>query len=358
MTQPHILIAAGGTGGHVFPGIAIAHALQQQGAQVSWLASAQGKEKAWVEQAQLPVHTVHVQPLRGSGLKRRLQFPKQLITAVHQSIKIIKQLQPDLILGLGGFVSGPAGLAAFCTHKPLALHEQNSIAGLTNRTLAHLASLLFESVPNTFKPTRARCIFSGNPVRADIAAIQKKLKGTPQQLLILGGSQGARVFNQVIPEFIARLPKQERPEIWHQAGQAEAVSLRERYQQLGINARVDAFIQNMPEAYQFADVLISRAGATTLAELVATRIPAILVPLPHAVDDHQTQNARSLSDRGAAILMPQAEFNAERLVDQWQQWRQNPAQWIQMHQQLTEMQTTDAASHIAEICLAYCHQGK
>ncbi|MCK2182636.1 undecaprenyldiphospho-muramoylpentapeptide beta-N-acetylglucosaminyltransferase [Halomonas getboli] len=312
------LIMAGGTGGHVIPALSLARALQARGVEVEWLGSPRGIENRLVPEAGLPLHRIAVSGLRGNGLAGWAMAPWRLIGAVRQAGRVIHDFDPQLVVGLGGFASGPGGLAAWLARRPLVIHEQNAVAGLTNRVLARMARGVYAAFPQAF-PGRAEVV--GNPVRDDIAAIGETPRGAatmrarPLRLLVVGGSLGALALNRGMPEALARLPEADRPEVRHQAGRDKDAATREGYEQHGVKADVSAFIDDMAEAYDWADLVVCRAGALTVAELAAAAKPALFVPFPHAVDDHQTANAAALVAQGAAALMPQSEMTAATLAD-------------------------------------------
>lgn len=310
-----VLIAAGGTGGHIFPALAIARLLQENHIEVIWLGARHGLETSIVPQANITLHTISISSLRGKkGILHTLTAPFKLLIALKQSIQIIRKTNPDAVLGMGGFASGPGGLAAWLLRKKLIIHEQNAIPGITNKVLALVANSVFTGFPNP------KYIYAGNPVRADIAALPPPQERLAQhsgkiRLLIIGGSQGSLSFNQIVPLAVAQLPPEERPEIWHQTGKKLLTSAEQAYQNAKIAARIEPFITDMAEAYQWADLVIARAGASTIAELAAVGIAAILVPYPYAVDDHQTANANFLVTANAARLLPHKDFNAKNLAE-------------------------------------------
>ncbi|MBW6391562.1 undecaprenyldiphospho-muramoylpentapeptide beta-N-acetylglucosaminyltransferase [Halomonas sp. Y3S6] len=315
-TTRRVLIMAGGTGGHVIPALSLARGLQAEALEVHWLGSPRGIENRLVPAADLPLHRISVAGLRGNGLAGWLKAPFNLTRAVWQAVRIIRRLDPVLVVGLGGFASGPGGLAAWLLRRPLVIHEQNAVAGMTNRTLARLARRVFSAFPQAFD-SRAEVV--GNPVRAEIAALgsmpreASAMRGRSLRLLVVGGSLGALPLNQRLPEALATLPEGQRPEVRHQAGRDKDAATREIYAEHGIEAEVSDFIDDMAEAYAWADLMVCRAGALTVAEVAAAAKPALFVPLPHAVDDHQTANARALVAAGAARLMPQHEMSAAAL---------------------------------------------
>lgn len=314
-----IMIMAGGTGGHVFPALAVADELRARGAEVFWLGTRNGMEAELVPQAGIEMEWVSISGLRGKGLLGWLLAPLRLAKATFQSLEVIMRRRPMAILGMGGFVAGPGGLVSWLLRKPLLIHEQNAIAGLTNKLLARVANTVMQAFPNTFEKS-ARVVDSGNPVRQEIIALPE-----PQQrfgnregnlrVLVLGGSLGAQALNEMLPEALAMLPLEQRPEVWHQAGKRNIDDAQQLYKDASVAARLEPFITDMAEAYGWADVVLCRAGALTISELAAAGVGAMLVPFPFAVDDHQTANARYLSDNGAALLLPQTELNAERLKE-------------------------------------------
>ncbi|MBB3231584.1 undecaprenyldiphospho-muramoylpentapeptide beta-N-acetylglucosaminyltransferase [Halomonas stenophila] len=312
------LIMAGGTGGHVIPALSLARSLTAAGVEVAWLGSPRGIENRLVPAAGIPLHHVAVSGLRGNGLVGWLLAPWRLARAVGQAARVIRDVDPQLVVGLGGFASGPGGLAAWLKRRPLVIHEQNAVAGLTNRALARLACRVYAAFPQAF-PGRAEVV--GNPVRSEIAVLGESprpaatMRERPLRLLVVGGSLGALALNQRLPEALARLPAASRPEVHHQAGRDKDAATREAYEQQGVEADVTAFIDDMAAAYDWADLVVCRAGALTVAELAAAAKPALFVPFPHAVDDHQTANAAALVEEGAAALMPQNEMSAAALAD-------------------------------------------
>lgn len=317
-SKRRVLIMAGGTGGHVIPALSLARGLQVEDFDVHWLGSPRGIENRLVPAAELPLHRVSIAGLRGNGLVGWLMAPFNLARAVWQATRIIRRLDPVLVVGLGGFASGPGGLAAWLLRRPLVIHEQNAVAGLTNRVLARLARRAFAAFPQALG-SRGEVI--GNPVRTDIAALgaspreASSMQGRRLRLLVAGGSLGALALNQRLPEALAQLPEQNRPEVRHQAGRDKDTATREAYAAQGLEAEVSAFIDDMAEAFDWADLVVCRAGALTVAEVAAAAKPALFVPFPHAVDDHQTANAQALVAAGAAQLIPQHDMTAAVLAE-------------------------------------------
>lgn len=311
-----ILIMAGGTGGHIYPALAVARQLLAWGFDVIWLGTRKGLEARIVPAAGIRLEWLSVGGLRGKGWRTRLLAPLRVSVAVAQALIVLLRHRPSVVLGMGGFAAGPGGVAAWLTRRPLVIHEQNSVAGLTNRLLAPLARRVLQGFPGAF--ARKDAVFTGNPVRADIAALpppERRFAGRtgPMRVLVLGGSQGARALNETLPAAVAALPQAVRPELWQQSGTAHLDAARHTYDRHGVRARIEPFIEDMAAAYAWADLVIARAGALTVAELAAAGVGAVLAPYPHAVDDHQTDNARFLTDCGAACLVPQEELTPPRM---------------------------------------------
>ncbi len=310
-----IMIMAGGTGGHVFPALAVAGHLKQQGWRVVWLGAKTGMEATLVPKHGYEVAWVRFSGLRGKGLMRAALLPFNLLVAFWQSARAILAERPDVVLGMGGYISFPGGMMASLLHRPLVIHEQNSVAGLANKVLARLADRVLAGFPGSLPGAQ----FCGNPVRKDIAALgapgaRYAERSGRLRLLVVGGSLGAQILNQTVPQALALLPQGERPEVTHQAGEKNIEALRAGYAGAGVQAELVAFIDDMAARYAGADVVLCRAGALTVAELACAGVASILVPYPHAVDDHQTGNAKFLSGRGAAVLLPQSELTPESLA--------------------------------------------
>lgn len=316
--QRRALIMAGGTGGHVIPALSLAIALRDAGVEVEWLGSPRGIENRLVPQADITLHHIAVSGLRGKGAAGWLLAPFRLLRALQQAIGVIRRVDPQLVVGLGGFASGPGGLAAWLLRRPLVIHEQNAVAGLTNRVLSRLARRTYVAFPQAFD---GKAILVGNPVRPEIAALGEhprrpdEMQGRALRLLVVGGSLGAQSLNERLPEALAMLPERRRPEVYHQAGRDKDDTARAAYRAQDVRAHVAAFIDDMAAAYAWADLVICRAGALTVAELAAAAKAALFVPFPHAVDDHQTANAAALVEQGAASLLPQDEMTAARLAE-------------------------------------------
>ena len=310
-----ILIMAGGTGGHVFPGLAVADELRGRGWKVVWMGAKGGLEARLVPARGYPVEWIRAAALRGKGLAAALFLPLHLFVGFWQSARAIFRVRPDVVLGMGGYVAFPGGMMASLLARPLAVHEQNAIAGLVNRVLAAVADRKLEAFPGALKGAE----WTGNPVRASIASVDVpgnrfQNRTGPLRLLIVGGSLGAQALNECLPRALALIDARQRPVVTHQAGEKHLESLQKNYKNEGVTAETVAFIDDMARRYAEADLVICRAGATTIAELAAGGMASVLVPYPHAVDDHQTANAKFLADRGAAILLPQERLNPAALA--------------------------------------------
>lgn len=313
-SQKTLLVMAGGTGGHIFPGLAVAEYLRQEGWKIVWLGNPSGMENQIVPSHGIAFEGIHFGGLRGKGLKTKLMLPFNLLRALIESIAILRRVKPNVILGMGGYVTFPAGLAAILMGYPLVLHEQNSVAGLANKVLAKFSGRQLCAFPNALPGAQ----WVGNPLRADLLKLPNPSerfnnRSGNLRILVVGGSLGAAALNEAIPKAISLIPENARPVILHQAGAKNAQALQDSYRSLGVNAQVEPFIENMAAAYGEADLVICRAGAMTVAELAASGVASCLVPFPYAVDDHQTSNAKFLADAGAAVLLSQAELNPEKL---------------------------------------------
>jgi len=355
MTAP-ILIMAGGTGGHVFPALAVARVLRARNQEIVWLGSRRGIETQLVPDNGFVLEATRVSGLRGKGLWSWFMAPLKLLLAVFDAMRVVLRHRPKLVLGMGGFASGPGGLAAWMLGRPLIIHEQNSVAGLTNRLLAGLAREVLEAFPGSFSAgTRARLV--GNPVRPDIAGLPEPAvrfdgRHGRMRVLVLGGSQGARVLNETVPAAIHLLGGGQPCAIWHQSGLTDLERTRQAYQSAGIDARVEAFIDDIAESYGWADLVICRAGALTISELAAAGLGSILVPYPTAVDDHQTKNARYLVAAGAAVLMAQAELNAQLLAAELRRCCDDRALLVDRAVRARSLARPHATNDVAELCLS------
>ena len=377
-----ILIMAGGTGGHIMPGLAVADILRSQGWKVAWLGAPGGMEAEIVPKHGYDMAWVSFSGVRGKGILRKLALPFTLLRALGQAAVAMFRHRPDVVLGMGGYITFPGGLMAALLRRPLVIHEQNSIAGLSNKVLARLAQKTLSGFPDVLP----KAIWCGNPVRDSIAAL-----GDPQtryaarngrlNVLVVGGSLGAKALNEALPQALAQLPQGERPNVVHQTGKQHFENVQQLYREAGVEAdgmtrcaqaagagmpsphllpqtagcasnvsEVDIrpFLDDMAGSYATVDLVICRAGALTIAELAAAGVASILVPFPFAVDDHQTHNARFLSERGAAILLPQGDLSAEKLAQLLRELTREKL--AAMAQQARSVAKTDAAQQVAQVC--------
>jgi UDP-N-acetylglucosamine--N-acetylmuramyl-(pentapeptide) pyrophosphoryl-undecaprenol N-acetylglucosamine transferase len=318
MSAGPIMIMAGGTGGHVFPGLAVAAELKARQREVVWLGTQRGLEARLVPQHGIEIEWISIAGVRGRGPWAWATAPFRIAGAVIEALRALRRRRPAAVLGMGGFVAGPGGLAAWLTRRPLIIHEQNSVAGTTNRLLAPLAARVFEAFPGSF-PARAHAELVGNPVRRSLQAAEPPRRrvlareGQRRRVLVIGGSQGARILNATVAAAITQLPAELRPEIWHQAGRGVAEA-RAAYAAASVEARIDEFIDDMSAAYQWADLVVARSGALTVAELAMIGVGAILVPFKAAIDDHQTLNARHFAQGGAAVVIAEQDLTAGTLA--------------------------------------------
>ncbi len=343
-----VLILAGGTGGHIFPGLAVAAALRARGVPVAWLGADGGMETRLVPQDGIEIDTIAVSGVRGKGVGKLLKLPFALAAAVRDAAKVLRRRRPRAVVSFGGYAAGPGGLAAKFAGVPLLVHEQNRAPGLTNRVLSRLARVVMTGFPGTFDNERV----VGNPVRDEIAALPARdvAPGIPLRLLVLGGSQGARALNEAMPKALARLPAGAF-QVRHQCGERMLDDARRAYADAGLAVEPVAFIADMAEAYRWADVVICRAGALTLAEVCAAGVPSILVPFPQAVDDHQTRNAEYLVVRDAAVMIPQSDALTELLQAQLLVFAADPARLLGMGQAARRLAMPDAAARVADAVL-------
>ena len=353
-TRP-ILVMAGGTGGHVYPALAVARALQASSRDVVWLGTHRGLESRVVPAAGIDIEWISVKGLRRKGPLALLIAPLQIVWALLQSLGVILRRRPAAVLGMGGFVSGPGGVAAWLTRRPLVIHEQNAAAGLTNRLLARLARVVLQAFPGSFNSSvNAETV--GNPVREDIAAIaapadRYSQRQGPLRLLVLGGSQGALALNRAVPAALARLAAELRPVVRHQCGERTLDTARQAYADTGIDVQLLPFIEDMAEAYAWADLVVCRAGALTIAELCAAGLPALFVPYPAAVDDHQTANAGPMTRAGAAVIMQEAELTPELLADLLREWLKSREVLLVRAEKARALASPNALHRITELCL-------
>lgn len=343
-----MVIMAGGTGGHVFPALAVAEELRNNGAILSWLGTARGIEAELVPAANIPLHCLTIEGVRGKGWTTKLKAPFLLMGAVWQARKILKQEQADAVLGLGGFASGPGGVAAWLLRKPVLIHEQNAVAGTTNRWLARLASRVMEAFPGSLP----EATHVGNPVRDSIAQVAP-LTSNPEQplkILVLGGSLGAQALNELIPAAINTLPAELRPVVKHQTGKRHLEFTQQQYFNAGVDGEVLAFIDDMAAVYEWADVVICRAGALTVSELTLAGRGALLVPYPYAIDDHQTYNGQWLEQNGAGIVKQQKDLTAPFIADFIRTVAADREQLVKMARNARKLAMPEAARDVARIC--------
>ena len=343
-----IMIMAGGTGGHIFPALAVAHAMRDAGWRVVWLGNPEGMEARLVPQHGFEMVNLKFAALRGKGLLRKLLLPLNLLRGFWQAQRAIRRVGPDVVLGMGGYITFPGGMMAALLGRPLVLHEQNSVAGLANRVLAGVADRIATGFPDVLK----KGVWVGNPVRPEITHIAPPAerfaeRTGPLRVLVIGGSLGAQALNEMVPRGMALLGESELPQIVHQAGEKHIEALRANYAAVGVQAHCVSFIEDMAGAYEWADLVICRAGALTVAELTATGVSSILVPFPHAVDDHQTVNARFLVNVGGAFLLPQNELTPEAIALVRNYSR---GQLLEMAEKARSLAKPDATGEMANIC--------
>jgi len=343
-----VLIMAGGTGGHIFPGLAVAEQMRSAGWDVVWMGARGGMEERLVPRHGYRTAWIRAKAARGKGLLQKLLLPANLLYSFWESARHIRAVKPSVVLGLGGYVAFPGGMMASLLNRPLALHEQNAIAGLANRVLSQVSDKVMVAFPDALKGAE----WTGNPVRAEIAAIappEKRFESRHGQIriLVVGGSLGAQALNEALPRAISLLP--EKPRVVHQAGEKHLESLKANYLAARVEGELVAFIDDMARRYAEADLVICRAGAVTIAELSAGGMASILVPFPHAVDDHQTANAKFLSDRGAAILIQQRDLSPQKLAGLIGSL--DRAKLLDMAKKARALGKPDAARIVAERCM-------
>ncbi|MFI4956073.1 MAG: undecaprenyldiphospho-muramoylpentapeptide beta-N-acetylglucosaminyltransferase [Gammaproteobacteria bacterium] len=363
MTNKTLIIMAGGTGGHVFPALAVARYLADKGWTIRWLGTEKGMEVKLVS-PHYPMDFITIQGLRGKGLRSWLTAPFRILRAIHEAMNVFKQQKPDVVLGMGGFVTGPGGVAARLLGIPLVIHEQNAVAGMTNKLLAPLAASVCESFPHTINSKHVHT--TGNPVRADIVALPTpdiRFAGRqgPLRLLVLGGSLGAKAINEMVPQALGHMCKRAKHlsplqySVWHQTGAQHLEATIEQYKAAGVEGRVVPFIDNMAEAYGWADLVICRAGALTIAELIASGLSAILIPYPLAVDDHQTYNGQSLVAAQSAWIIPQSQLTSEGLAEHLRVHMSNRDTLLARALAARALQTNDATARVAAECEGVIH---
>ena len=343
-----ILIMAGGTGGHIFPALAVAEKIRERGWRVVWMGNPEGMEARLVPQHGFEMLNLKFAALRGKGILRKLLLPLNLLRGFWQAQKAIRQVQPNVVLGMGGYITFPGGMMAALLGKPLVVHEQNSVAGLANRVLAGVADRIATGFPEVL----AKGVWAGNPVRPEIAKMAPPAarfagREGALHLLVIGGSLGAQALNEMVPQAMALLGENELPQIVHQAGEKHIEALQAKYAAVGVAAHCVSFIEDMAGAYEWADLVICRSGALTVAELAAAGVASILVPFPHAVDDHQTGNARFLVNVGGAFLLPQGELTPQAIALIRNYSR---GQLLEMAEKARSLAKPDATEEVANIC--------
>jgi UDP-N-acetylglucosamine--N-acetylmuramyl-(pentapeptide) pyrophosphoryl-undecaprenol N-acetylglucosamine transferase len=349
-----IMIMAGGTGGHIFPALSVAEELRGRGWRIVWLGSRAGMEATLVPPLGYSMAWTTMSGVRGKGPLRALMLPLQVLIAFAQSARAIFAHRPDIVLGMGGYVSFPGGMMASLFNRPLAIHEQNSVAGLANRVLSRLADRVFEGFPGALGAGTA-AIWTGNPVRREIALLAAPEQRYPARsgklrLTVIGGSRGAHALNTIVPQALALVADPQRPQVTHQAGAGHLEEVEANYRRAGVHASLTPFIADIAAQYGQSDLIICRAGASTIAELAAAGIASVLVPFPYAVDDHQTHNARFLSDRGAAILIPQSELTPEKLAGLLRGFTRESL--LDMARKARAVAKPEASRTVAEACMA------
>jgi UDP-N-acetylglucosamine--N-acetylmuramyl-(pentapeptide) pyrophosphoryl-undecaprenol N-acetylglucosamine transferase len=347
--QKCALVMAGGTGGHIFPGLAVAEALRDAGWRVHWLGAPNGMESQLVPPRGFAFESVDFGGVRGKGLKTLALLPLRLLKAFWQSLQVVRRVQPDVVLGLGGYITFPGGMMASLCGKPVVLHEQNSVAGMANQMLARVADRVFTAFPNVFKTGQ----WVGNPLRQAftqqaLPAERFAARTGPLRVLVVGGSLGAKALNDIVPQAMALIPAAQRPQVIHQSGAKQIDALRANYQAAGVQAELTPFIDDTASAFAQADLVICRAGASTVTELAAVGVAALLVPFPFAVDDHQTTNARFLVDQGGGWLVPQAELTAQALAARLQSL--DRSQLLACAQKAYEQKKTNATREVVMAC--------
>ena len=350
-----VLIMAGGTGGHIFPGLAVAESLRRHGVDVRWLGASGAMECQRVPAAGIDLDTVDISGLRGKGIGRWLVMPWRLLRAVYQAFCILGARRPACAISFGGYAAGPGGLAARLRGVPLLVHEQNRVPGMTNRVLSRMAKIVLQAFPGTWEE-KLNARTCGNPVRGPVVSLEspgQRLSGRSgaKRLLITGGSQGARFLNHVIPSALALLLPGERPEVRHQAGKGGREDTCKHYREAGIEAEVCEFIDDMAGAYGWADLVVCRSGALTVSELAAAGVAAVLVPFPFAVDDHQSRNAGFLVEAGAAEMMPEADSDPESMAAVLERLLGSRDELMRMACAARSVSVPDSADRVAALCM-------
>jgi UDP-N-acetylglucosamine--N-acetylmuramyl-(pentapeptide) pyrophosphoryl-undecaprenol N-acetylglucosamine transferase len=341
-----LMIVAGGTGGHIFPGIAVAEYLLKQGWQVVWLGTSDRMEADVVPKHGLNIRFIDVQGVRGNGLKRLLKAPLMILKAIFQARTVMIQEQPDVLLGMGGYVTGPAGIAAKTLGIPLLVHEQNAVAGMSNKLLAKFSNQVLAAFPGAFSDIKYQVV--GNPVRESVANIKHEFSTESCRILVVGGSLGAKVLNDELPNVFSQLNCSKTVEVWHQTGKGNLGAVKASYQKLELSAKVEQFIDDIDTAYAWADIVICRSGALTVSEIAAAGKMALFVPFPHAVDDHQTANAAFLVSNQAALLLQQRDLNQQSLIKLLKPFVEQPELIKKMADKAKSYAQIDATEQVAK----------
>lgn len=346
-----VVIMAGGTGGHIYPALACAQSFKDKGLDVQWLGSKGGMEESLVPKHDIELHSLSIKGVRGKGALGLLAAPFRILHAIGQAVAVLQKIKPDVVLGMGGFVAGPGGVAARLLGIPLAIHEQNAVAGTTNKLLSKLSSVRLQA----FDGALSNAVSVGNPIRNDILEqrVRVSRSGTarPLRLLVVGGSLGAQAINDVMPEVLAEWPFSQRLDVWHQTGIRNFEAVSELYKEAKVDARVEAYLDNMDQAYYWADIVLCRAGAMTVSELAVAGLPSILVPYPHAIDDHQTANARYLEKVGAAYLLPQPQLSCEKIISLLSEFVEGEEKLLKMGEQAKLVAHPNATRDVVAHCL-------
>jgi len=348
-----VLVMAGGTGGHIFPGLAVAEALRNSGWRVHWLGNASGMEGTLVPPRGFAFESIDFSGVRGKGPVTLALLPLRLLKAFWQSIRVVRRVQPDVVVGLGGYITFPGGMMSVLLGKPLVLHEQNSVAGMANKVLAGVADRVFTAFPGAIQGALKKALWVGNPLRAEFLrqpgpAARFAGRSGPLRVLVVGGSLGARALNDTVPRALALIPVERRPQVIHQSGAKQIDALRAGYQAAGVQAELTPFIEDTAQAFAAADLVICRAGASTVTEIAAVGAAALFVPFPAAVDDHQTANARFLVEQGAGRLLPQKDMTPELLAELLQTLERSTL--LGWAQRAKKLERTDATAQLVAAC--------
>lgn len=346
-----VVIMAGGTGGHIYPALACAQQFKEKGLDVSWLGSKGGMEETLVPANDIAIHTLSIKGVRGKGLLGLFAAPFRILHAIGQAVGFLQKTKPSVVLGMGGFVAGPGGVAAKLLGIPLVIHEQNAIAGTTNKLLSKVANVSLQA----FDGALPKALSVGNPVRADILSqdvrVAREGMARPLKLLVVGGSLGAKAINEVMPEILSKWDGSQRLDVWHQTGKRNFDDVSKLYKEANVSARVEAYLDNMNQAYYWADIVLCRAGAMTVSELAVAGLPSILVPYPFAIDDHQTENARHLERVGAAYLLPQPKLTSDKVIELLKALLENEFRLTEMGEQAKKVAHPNATQEVVAQCL-------